>query len=435
MAESKAIGIGMIGMGVVGGGVARILQERGDFFHQVRGVNLELRRVAVRDLSKPRAVDLPRDRFTTRAEDVIDDPNIQIVIEVMGGIEPARSLFLKAIQAGKDVVTANKALLAEEGSELFEAAAQKQVGLGFEASVCGGIPILQALTDGLVGNRIESLYGILNGTTNYILTRMTEEGGDFEVMLRQAQEKGFAEADPTMDIDGTDAAQKLALLCRLAYRVNLAPRQILKEGISHITPLDIDFARELGYTVKLLGIARAEDNRIGARVHPTLVPAGALLANIKDEFNAVEVVGSAVGPQVFHGRGAGELPTASAVVADLVNLAERRRDGRTGGLVPLAPLPDAVLVPPEEIRTCCYCRFTVYDRPGVLAQIASLFSEEHISIETVIQHGRSETEKGTVPLIMTTHGAPESAMRNAVSKISRLPVVTEPPQIIRIAEP
>jgi homoserine dehydrogenase len=417
-------------MGVVGGGVARILADRGEYFKTVKGLDLEIRKIAVRDLSKPRAIELPSDRFTIRPEEVINDPTVQIVVEVMGGIHPAHELILSALAAGKDVVTANKALLAEQGDDLFEMAAQKQVGLGFEASICGGIPIVQTLSQGLVGNRIESLYGILNGTTNYILTRMTEAGADFGPMLKEAQDKGFAEADPTMDIDGTDASQKLALLCRLAFRVKLSPGSIMKEGISHISSLDIDFARELGYTIKLLGIAKAVGNRIEARVHPAFVPHGKLLADIRNEFNAVEILGSAVGSQVLYGKGAGELPTASAVVADLVGLAERRQAGIASNGAGMAPLPEAILVPLDEVNSGCYCRFTVNDRPGVLAQIATLFSREEISIETVIQHGRSET--GTVPLIMITHDSTEASMRVAITRINELPFVTERAQVIRI---
>jgi homoserine dehydrogenase len=428
-----AIGIGLIGMGVVGGGVARILHDRENDFKNVRGLDLDIRKIAVRDLSKPRAIDLPSDRFTTDPTDVVNDPEVQIVIEVMGGTVAAYDLVLSALQNGKDVVTANKALLAERGDDLFEAAADNNVGLGFEASVCGGIPIIQTLSQGLVANQIESLYGILNGTTNYILTRMTEAGADFDPMLKEAQDKGFAEADPTMDIDGTDAAQKLSLLCRLAFRQRVSPNDILKEGISHITSLDIDFARELGYTIKLLGIAKSSGDQIEARVHPALVPHGALLADIRNEFNAVEIVGSAVDAQVFYGKGAGELPTASAVVADLITFAERRQAGLGPGGAPLAPLPPADLKAVDDIRTGCYCRFTVHDKPGVLAQISTLFAEGHISIETVIQHGRSETD--AVPLIMITHEAPDAAMRQAIARIDSLPTVTEKPQIIRILNP
>ena len=434
MPNAEPIGVGMIGMGVVGGGVVRLIRENAHRFRAVQGIELALRRVAVRDLSRPRDEELPEGLLTDSPEDVIDDPDVQVVVEVMGGIEPARSLCLRALEAGKDVVTANKALLAEHGGDLFRAAARHGAGLAFEASVCGGIPIVRCLTDGLVANRIESIYGILNGTTNYILTRMADEGGSFQEMLRRAQEKGYAEADPTLDLDGTDAAQKLALLCRIAFRVDLSPGRILREGISHIAQIDIDFAREIGYTIKLLAIAKASGGRIEVRVHPALVPSGSLLANIKDEFNAVQVVGSAAGPQVFYGRGAGRLPTASAVVSDLLDLAARRKAGRAARPSPLSGLPEAAPVPVEEITTRFYCRLTVYDRPGVLAQVARIFSEEQISIETVIQHGRSETEDGTVPLIMTTHEAREAAMRRAMAEIDRLRVVTEKSQIIRIEE-
>ena len=432
MPNHRHLGIGLIGMGVVGAGVVRILKQRDDYFRSIRGVAFDLKRIAVRDIGKSRDSDLPDDILTASASDVIDDPDIQIVVEVMGGLDPARELCLNALENGKDLATANKALLAEHGDDLFSAAARNGANIGFEASVCGGIPIIRSLTDGLAANRIQSIYGILNGTTNYILTRMTDDGGDFQAMLQRAQEKGFAEADPTMDIDGTDVAQKLALLCRIAFRVSLNPSHILKEGISHVSPLDVDFARELGYTIKLLAIAKAIQNRIEARVHPVLVPSGALLANIKDEFNAVEIVGNAAGPQVFYGRGAGQMPTASAVVSDLLDLAERRLTDRSTGRAPLADLPSADAIPPEEVETSFYCRFTVYDQPGVLARIARIFSEQEISIATVIQHGRSETEQGTVPLIMTTHEAREASMRTAVQQIDRLSINTERSQILRI---
>lgn len=432
MSNHRPIGIGLIGLGVVGAGVVRILRQRADYFSSIRGVTFDLRRIAVNDASKSRDCDLPVEILTDRAGEVIDDPDIQIVVEVMGGLDPARDLCLNALENGKDLATANKALLAEHGNDLFSAAARNGANIGYEASVCGGIPIIRSLTDGLSANRIQSIYGILNGTTNYILTRMADDGGDFQAMLGEAQEKGFAEADPAMDIDGTDVAQKLALLCRIAFRVNLDPSNILKEGISHVSTLDIDFARELGYTIKLLAIAKARQDRIEARVHPVLVPSGALLANIKDEFNAVEIVGNAAGPQVLYGRGAGQMPTASAVVSDLLDLAERRLTGRSVGRPALADLPRANAIPPEEVETSFYCRFTVYDQPGVLARIARIFSEQKISIATVIQHGRSETEQGTVPLIMTTHEAREASMRTAVQQIDRLSVITEPPQILRI---
>ncbi len=435
MGRSETVGIGIIGLGVVGSGVVSILQRRTDDFRDVRGLDLKIQRVAVRDRTKPRSVELPREALTNSPEEVVSDPNVQIVVELMGGTELAHTLCLQALEAGKDVVTANKALLAERGDDLFEAADRNGVELAFEASVCGGIPIIRSLLDGLAANRVESIFGILNGTSNYILTRMTDQGRSFDEMLVAAQKEGYAEADPTLDIDGSDAAQKLALLCRIAFRVSLSPEQILKEGISHITPLDLEFARELGYTIKLLAVAKASERRIEARVHPALLPASALLANIKDEFNAVEVVGDAVGPQVFHGRGAGQLPTASAVVADILDVAKHSLSGRGVQRPTLADLPAARVVPPQDLEISFYCRFTVHDRPGVLAQISRIFSDHGISIATVIQQGRSETEEGTVPLIMTTHEAKEAGMRKSMQEIGNLPVVTEDPQVIRIVQP
>ncbi len=306
--NSEPIGVGLLGLGVVGSGVHQILQNREDTFAQDHGFRLDVRRIAVRDTTRQRSVPVPAGRLTDDAGGVIDDPDVQIVIEVIGGLEPARELCLSAIRAGKDVVTANKALIAEHGAELFETAFANDAGLAFEASVCGGIPIIRSLTQGLSANGIDSLYGILNGTTNYILTKMSDEGGSYDEILKRAQDLGFAEADPTMDVDGTDAAQKLSILCRLAFRAEIPYTQILREGIDKITALDIEYARNLGYAIKLLGIARSAGDQVEARVHPTLVPTDALLANIKDEFNAVEVVGDAAGPQVYYGRGAGPYP-------------------------------------------------------------------------------------------------------------------------------
>lgn len=432
MGKSGTLGVGLIGLGVVGTGVVQLLQKNRERFSQLQNVDLDIRRIAVRDPGKKRDVDLPSGLFTKDTASITVDPDIDIVVEVMGGIDEACEFCLGALNSGKDIVTANKAMLAERGDELFTAAAAHDVSIGFEASVCGGIPILQALRDGLVANRIESLYGILNGTTNYILTRMTDEGGSYGEMLRQAQEAGFAEVDPTMDVDGTDAAQKLALLCRLAFRKRLSPDAILKEGIDGVDPVDIEFARELGYTIKLLGIARPLGDGIDARVHPTMVPSGSLLANIKNEFNAVEVVGSASGPQVFTGRGAGRLPTASAVVADIVDVAQRRLSGAGGSAAGLAEVSDAAIASPDDVQTGTYCRFTVLDNPGVLAEIARIFSVHDISIATVIQHGRSE--EGSVPLIMTTHEARFSNMQKAIDAIDALPVVGEKSKVLRIEE-
>lgn len=428
----KPIGVGLLGLGVVGSGVVQILRDRSDALARDHEFHLDIRRVAVRDTGKARSVDVAPDILTDDPASVIEDPNIQIVIEVIGGLEPARTLCLSALRAGKDVVTANKALIAEHGDELFQAAYANDAGFSFEASVCGGIPIIRSLTQGLAANRIGSLYGILNGTTNYILTKMSDEGGSFDEILERAQGLGFAEADPTMDIDGTDAAQKLSILCRLAFGAVVPYAQILRDGINQITPLDIEYARNLGYAIKLLGIARDTGDHIEARVHPTLVRTDTLLANIKDEFNAVEVVGDAVGPQVYCGRGAGSLPTASAIVSDLIEQADRRITGRQRISRRVVEARAVAPIPKDRIRTSYYCRFTVQDTPGVLAEIAQIFSQHTISIATVIQQGRSEEEGGTVPLIMTTHDACEADMQQAIDQIGGLIAVKEPPQVLRI---
>jgi homoserine dehydrogenase len=430
--NTESLGVGIIGLGVVGSGIINILADRQAYFKSVRGIDLVVQKIAVRDVAKKRSAEISPDLLTQDPKEVIHHPDVQIVIEVMGGIEPARSYILETLESGKDVVTANKALLAEHGDELFETASTNCAGLAFEASVCGGIPIIRAITQGLPANHVTSLYGILNGTTNYILTKMTDEGGDFNQILKQAQDLGFAEADPTMDIDGTDAVQKLAILCRLAFGVSIPYQSILKEGITEVTAVDIAFARDLGYTIKLLGIARPGESGLEARVHPALVPQDAILASIKDEFNAVEIVGDATGPQVYTGRGAGASPTASAVVSDLLYQAERRTAGRQKVSRQMVDVSKAEPRPPGNIQTSYYCRFTVQDTPGVLAHIAAIFSQHDISIARVIQEGRSEIEGGAVPLIMTTHDASERAMRDASDEIGALDVVKTTPQIIRI---
>jgi homoserine dehydrogenase len=432
----ETMGVGIIGLGVVGCGIVEILKDRHDYFRSVRGIDLVIEKIAVRDASKKRPVDVDTNLLTENPEEVIDHPNVQIVVEVMGGIDLAKTYIEKALRAGKDIITANKALLAEHGDSLFELASENDCGLAFEASVCGGIPIIRSITQGLPANHVSSLYGILNGTTNYILTKMSDEGsdegGEFEQILTQAQELGYAEADPTMDVDGTDAAQKLAILCRLAFGVSIPYRSILREGITEVSAIDIAYARELGYTIKLLGIAKSGDRGLEVRVHPALVPQDALLANIKDEFNAIEIVGDAAGPQVYTGRGAGSLPTASAVVSDLLYQAERRIAGRPRVSRQMVDVTTAEPLATDKIETSYYCRFSVDDTPGVLAHIAEVFAKHGIGIARVIQDGRSETEGGSVPLIMTTHDACERAMQQAKDEIAGLDIMKEPPRIIRI---
>ena len=430
----REINAGLIGFGTIGRGVARLMLEHSEKFMQKKGFALKLKRIADLNVATPRGLDLPKEMLTTDAQAVIDDPEIEVVIELIGGLEPARTFVLRALEQGKSVVTANKALLAQFGDELFRAAREHGGELAFEASVCGGIPILRVLRQGLFTDRIASLYGILNGTTNYILTKMAEEGGRFEEVLRQAQDAGFAEADPTMDVSGKDAAQKLAILLRIGFGASVTPEAMFVEGIERIGRQDIEDAEELGYAIKLLAIAKRTDRGIEARVHPAMIPKGALLASIRDEFNAVELVGDWVGPQVFYGRGAGERPTANAVVSDLVELAERRLEGggsRAGELLPEAG--KTTLIPMEEVVLPYYFRMLALDQPGVLGQIAELLSEEGISIASVIQRGRAQFQ-GAVPVVIMTHEAAEAGMRRAIQRIDALPVVRDRTQVIRVEE-
>ncbi|MCK5525872.1 MAG: homoserine dehydrogenase [Candidatus Latescibacteria bacterium] len=430
----REINAGLIGFGTIGRGVARLMLEHSEKFMQKKDFALKLKRIADLNVATPRGLDLPKEMLTTDAQAVIDDPEIEVVIELIGGLEPARTFVLRALEQGKSVVTANKALLAQFGDELFRAAREHGGELAFEASVCGGIPILRVLRQGLFTDRIASLYGILNGTTNYILTKMAEESGRFEEVLRQAQDAGFAEADPTMDVSGKDAAQKLAILLRIGFGASITPGAMFVEGIERIGRQDIEDAEELGYAIKLLAIAKRTDRGIEARVHPAMIPKGALLASIRDEFNAVELVGDWVGPQVFYGRGAGERPTANAVVSDLVELAERRLEGggsRAGELLPEAG--KTTLIPMEEVVLPYYFRMLALDQPGVLGQIAELLSEEGISIASVIQRGRAQFQ-GAVPVVIMTHEAAEAGMRRAIQRIDALPVVRDRTQVIRVEE-
>jgi homoserine dehydrogenase len=400
-----------------------------------KSIKLQVERIAVRDLTKQRE-GIPTELLTDDPGKVINDPQIDIIVEVIGGIDPARDYLLRAIEQQKSIVTANKALLSEYGDDLFEAANRYGVDLAFEASVAGGIPIIKSLREGLAANRIESLYGILNGTTNYILTKMTDENRTLYEALTAAQEKGYAEADPTMDLNGMDAAQKLIILTRLAYGGVFRTEQILREGIDRIAHQDIEYARELGYTIKLLAIAkRCDGNLIDVRVHPAMIPSGSLMADIKDEFNAIEVVGDAVGTQVFYGKGAGSLPTASAIISDLLDLAERRACSIPSRVCELFAIDEAPeLLPVEEIEVPYYLRFVVVDKPGVLAAIAHILAVDQISISSVIQKGRSEASSEGVPLVIMTHEAKERAMRRAIEQINRLDVVKDRVQVLRVEE-
>ncbi len=432
----KTISLGLIGFGTVGTGVVRILQGSAEMLSRRLGAKIVLKRIADLDIESPRVASVGRDLLTTDAGIVLSDPEIDIVIELVGGYEPARTFILQAVKNGKHVVTANKALLATHGDEIFRAAETAKVDIGFEASVGGTIPIIKTLKESLVANRILSILGIMNGTSNFILTKMTDEGKAFDVVLREAQALGFAEADPTFDIEGIDTAHKLAITLSLAYgkRVNL--NDLYREGITRITQQDIEFARELGYRIKLLAIAIQRGEAVEARIHPTMIPSNHLLANVNGNFNAFHIVGDAADSVFLYGQGAGMMPTASAVIGDVVDISREILKG-TSGRVPHRTLgedflEDIRLVPFDEMTTNYYFRFTAADRAGVLSKISGILGENDISIASVIQKGKKQG--GAVPVVMTTYKAREKDVREALKHIDRLDVVHGETVVIRIED-
>jgi homoserine dehydrogenase len=430
----REIGLGLLGAGTVGGGVLKIYAQRRADLEARAGCRLTLVAVAARDVARPRAgLDLRAWPLNSDPERVLADPRVALVLELMGGLEPARSYVLRALQAGKHVVTANKALLAHHGPELLGEARKRGVFLGFEAAVAGGVPIIRALRDGLAANRILALHGIVNGTCNYILSRMTDEGRAFDDVLREAQAAGYAEADPTLDVEGLDAAHKLQILASLAFRTSLDLGEIHTEGIAGLDPTEIDAARELGYRIKLLAIAKASEGAVEARVHPTMIPAGSPLAAVSGVFNAILVAGDAVGDQMFYGRGAGQMPTASAVWSDALEIARRIAHDHAAQPedFPLGGGRGLVVRPMSAIRSAYYLRVMARDRPGVLAQVAGILGAHDISIASVIQKGRAGAA-GTVPVVMMTHEAVEGHLRAALAEIDRLPVVVPPTVRLRV---
>lgn len=431
----KDIQVGLIGFGTVGSGLAEVLLAQQERLEKRSGIAVRLAMVADITISE-----LPPQfkgvRLTGDAAELINNPDIDIVVELIGGIEPAKTFVMNAIKAGKHVVTANKALLSQEGRDIFSAAAEHGVEVGFEASVGGGIPVIKSLKEGLVANKILSIMGIMNGTANYILTRMTDEGIPFKEVLKDAQELGFAEADPTYDVEGIDTAHKLAILMTMAYGMSITHNDIATEGISLIKPVDIEFAREFGCRIKLLAISRNHGDHVEARVHPTMVPDSHLLAKIDGAFNAIHFTGDMVGNVLLYGLGAGKMPTGSAVAADIVDIARDIRSDSVGRVPSLSYLPEHIgerkITPMEELSCPYYFRMSVKDEPGVLAGIAGILSRNTISIESVIQKGRKEG--GSVSLVMRTHTAGESAVATALEEIDALEVVTEPTVKIRILE-
>lgn len=432
----SAIYVGLIGFGTVGTGVVKILQQNADIIEKRVGRPIVLRRIADLDVTTDRGVAVPEGTLTTKVGDILDDPDIDIVVELIGGHEPAKKFILQAVERKKNVVTANKALLADHGEEIFEAAYKSNIDVGFEASVGGGIPIIRSLTEGLAGNRITSMMGIMNGTCNYILTRMTSEHRDFSEILKEATREGYAEANPSLDVDGIDAAHKLAIMVNLAYGTPVRMAEIFTEGISGLSTVDMEFAKELGLTIKLLGIAKWREQNIEARVHPTLVPSGSPIAQVGGVYNAIHLIGDAVGDVVLYGKGAGSLPTASAVVGDIIDLA-RNRVSQVACRVPSTSFQweqrrAIPLRPMANIESMYYLRCMVKDQPNVLSKIAGILGGHGISISSVLQKGRKAGQ--TVPLVILTHRSQEAAIQSALQQINVLSLVSEPTTLLRMEE-
>ncbi len=432
----KKINIGLLGCGTVGTGTAKILIESKDLISSRVGTALNLKRIADIDINRDRGIKFNEGVLTTNALGVVDDPEIDIIVELIGGEGIAKDLILRAINNGKHVVTANKALLASHGNAIFKAADEKGVDLAFEASVGGCIPIIKTLRESLVGNRINSMIGILNGTCNYILSKITDDKSSFENALSEAQANGFAEADPALDVEGIDTAHKLAILSSLAYGMEINLNDIYIEGISEITPLDIEFAGQFGYRIKLLAISKNRGNKVETRVHPTMIPFDNLLSNVNGALNAITVSGDAVGNIMLYGHGAGMMPTASAVVGDTVDLARNLLSGARKRVPLLSYQMENIkkipVMPVDEILTNYYFRFSVLDQPSVLSKISGILGDHGISIKSVHQKGRKS--KGSVPIIILTHLAREAGVKKALSEIASLEIVKDKPVLIRIED-
>ncbi|ESP62649.1 Homoserine dehydrogenase [Smithella sp. ME-1] len=432
----KDINIGLIGFGTIGTGVVKLLRQNEDLITKKLGARVVLKKIADIDITTSREIKVSKSLLTTDAREIINDKEISVVVELMGGYEPARTFLLEAISQGKHVVTANKALLATFGSEIFPAAQKNAVDIGFEASVGGTIPIIKTLKESLAANQINSIMGIINGTCNFILTKMTDEDKAFDTVLKEAQRLGFAEADPTFDIEGIDTAHKMAIILSLAYGKKVNLKDIYLEGITKISREDIAFARELGYRIKLLAIALLKNGAVEARIHPTMIPSGHLLANVNQNYNAFHIVGDASGPVFLFGQGAGMTPTASAVFSDIIDSARNILKGITCR-VPLRSISETAmkpikLIPMDNVETKYYFRFSANDRPGVLSKISGILGKNNISIATCIQKARGK--RGAVPIVMTTYKAKEKNVRNALKKIDKLDIVHGSTVLIRIED-
>lgn len=428
--QKDVIRIGFLGLGTVGNGALKILEKNGAEISRKLGLRLEVRRVAVRDLGKLRDTDLAQEIFTDNTEHVVNDPEIDIVVEVMGGVEHARQAIARALENGKFVVTANKDLMAQFGVELLAIAKNQGKNIFYEASVGGGIPLIRPLKHCLAANRIEKVMGIINGTTNYILTKMSCEGREFEEALAEAQAKGFAEADPASDVEGRDASYKLAILASLAFSSRIELADIYVEGITGVKLRDIRYAQELGYTVKLLAMGEETDSKLKLRVHPTLIPTLHPLAAVANEFNAIFLVGDAVGEVMFYGQGAGSLPTGSAICADIIDAARCIKNEVENGIVE-ATFGKKAVVPMEEQQSRFYLRLKAKDEPGVFAKLATAFGEAEVSLDMIMQ---KRSEAGTAEIVLVTHGVSEGRFAKAMQALETVPAIRSINSILRVVE-
>ena len=431
----RKISVGIIGFGTIGSGVVKILQDNSDIIKKRLGVIVEVTKIADLDITTDRGIKVNPKILTTDAQEVINHPEVNVIVELIGGYEPARSLILQAINAGKHVVTANKALLAKHGSEIFSIGEDQQVSIGFEAAVGGAIPIIRAIRESFVANKIYSIEGIVNGTANYILSKMSDEHCSFDLALKEAQEKGFAEADPTFDIEGIDSAHKIAILSQLAYGTSVKFEDITIQGISSVTIHDIECAREFGYRVKLLAISKFDGDFVDIRIHPAMIPQNNPMANVNGVLNAVRVCDDLMEENILIGHGAGSLPTGSAVIADIIEIA---RDILSGSKLRVPPhsfqnseIKTIPILNIESIDSEYFLRFSVLDNPGVLSRISGILGQHSIGIQSVIQKGRCNEGRG-VPLIMMTHRANEKNIQLALREIDELEVVCEKPNFIRV---
>ncbi len=431
--EKKSVKVGLIGFGTIGKGVVKLFQNSGAIIDGKSGIKVELKKICDIDIKTDRGVKVPKEMLTSDINDIINDPEIDIVIELIGGYKPAYDFVLRALNAGKHVVTANKALLSKYWDEIAFAASENKVEIMAEASVGGGIPILRGMDKGLAANRIEKIMAILNGTCNYILTKMTFDRLPFETALKEAQVKGFAEADPTLDIEGFDTMHKIVILSSMAFGTRIKESDVPVEGITSVNYTDIQYADEFGYVMKLLAIAEKDGNSVNIRVHPALVNKKHLLASVNYEFNAIYLKGDAVGETLFYGRGAGEMPTASAVLSDIIYIARNISHGmETGIKKPAAVSKPVVITKAGEITSKYYLRFNVVDKPGVLATIAGILGKNGISIESVIQKIQSQHAK--VPVVIMTYAAKEAGLKKALKKIDAMKVVKEKTVMYRVVD-